>query len=86
MGVFLAIKDAVGREFDEIGHHLLEREKSIALSHSAEVLTVLIGVRVEDKSGELVHALRVRYLRVLLEISVNNAGEAVVIVSLILVL
>ena len=57
MGVFLAIKDAVGREFDEIGHHLLKREESIALSHSAEVLTILVGVRIEDKSGEFVHAL-----------------------------
>lgn len=86
MRVFFSMKDAVRCESNEISHHLLKRKESIALCYSAEVLAILVSIGVEDKSSELVHTLRVRYLRMFLEVSVNDAGETVIIVSLIFIL
>lgn len=85
MRVFLSIKNTVGRELDEIGHHLLKGEESIAFCDSSEVLAIFIGVWVEDKSCELVHALRVWNLRVFLEVNVDDASQTVVIIRLLLV-
>lgn len=55
--------------------------KGVAFCYSPEIFAVLVGKAVEDESCEFVHALAVCELRVDSKKDVDDAGEAVVVVS-----
>lgn len=86
MRVLLAVEEAVGRVSPEVLHDDFEAEESVAFRHPAKVLAVFVGEAVEDEGCQFVHALAVGYFRVLFEEDVDDAGQAVVVVGLPLVL